>query len=602
MKKARILSAVLAVIMLISALCISVSAESTDARAQLETAINEIEMQIPVGGNYSNESFQALLDSIDEAKAMLEDENATDEEMLWQIDKMNAALNGLVAYDWDTDALWEAIQYAESLNEEDYTEESFKPLEEIMLTARGALYYAQSQEEVDAKTAEITNAVANLVPIDATTLTEATEPSTEATSDEPTEPTEVTDATEITESTEITEATEASTEASFDEPIETSASTTTPEATTYILGDTDENAKVNIKDATAIQKQLAKLVTLSDLGLLASDATDDGKVNIKDATEIQKHLASLPANENIGKELEVYAAPAETTAAPIATEPTETTAAIDATVDQLSTDTAATIDETEATVITEATTVAVETEATEASSASEETLTLYFENTQNWEKVNIHYWSDSESTAWPGVSMIPVETNDEGYGVYMAIVPADITGVVFNAGENMTQTVDILNVENNMCFSPANGGSQHLEVEISEYTPKVDASIDFEVLMDARIGNYGSLNPMFFIVEDESDLVYEDVIAGEAPTFDTSTLQERGKVIVVMLNSLSSGSSTQTIDELKVSDVTLVILKTVNSPNIGTADMNYRFVAIEVNKADVENVTGFSSATVFSYE
>lgn len=600
MKKARILSAVLAVIMLISALCISVSAESTDARAQLETAINETEMQIPVGGNYSNESFQALLDSIDEAKAMLEDENATDEEMLWQIDKMNAALNGLVAYDWDTDALWEAIQYAESLNEEDYTEESFKPLEEIMLTARGALYYAQSQEEVDAKTAEITNAVANLVPIDATTPTEATEPSTEATVDEPTEPTEVTDSTEITEPTEITEATEASTEASFDEPIETSASTTAPEATIYILGDADENAKVNIKDATAIQKQLAKLVTLSDLGLLASDATEDGKVNIKDATEIQKHLANLPANENIGKELEVYAAPTETTAAPIATEPTETTAAIDATVDQLPTDTAATIDETEATiatVITEATT------ATEAPSTDdEETLTLYFENTQNWEKVNIHYWSDSESTSWPGVSMIPVETNDEGYGVYMAMVPANITGVVFNAGENMPQTVDILNIENNMCFSPANGGSQHLEVEISEYTPKVDASIDFEVLMDARIGSYGSLNPMFFIVEDESDLVYEDVIAGEVPTLDTSTLQERGKVIVVMLNALSSGSSTQTIDELKVSDGTLVILKTVNSPFEGTADMNYRFVAIEVNKADVENVTGFSSATVFSYE
>lgn len=61
----------------------------------------------------------------------------------------------------------------------------------------------------------------------------------------------------------------------------------------YSLGDVNCDGQVNIKDATAIQKHLASISTLSDTGLNLADADGDGQVNIKDATTIQKKLAGI---------------------------------------------------------------------------------------------------------------------------------------------------------------------------------------------------------------------------------------------------------------------------------------------------------------------
>ena len=47
------------------------------------------------------------------------------------------------------------------------------------------------------------------------------------------------------------------------------------------------------KDATAIQKHLAKLETLSAEALEVADFKADGVVNIKDATAIQKFIAKM---------------------------------------------------------------------------------------------------------------------------------------------------------------------------------------------------------------------------------------------------------------------------------------------------------------------
>ncbi len=67
-----------------------------------------------------------------------------------------------------------------------------------------------------------------------------------------------------------------------------------------LLGDSDLSGKINIKDATTIQKFVAKLISLSDISLFAADANEDGKQNIKDATEIQKYLAHIGEN-SVGK-------------------------------------------------------------------------------------------------------------------------------------------------------------------------------------------------------------------------------------------------------------------------------------------------------------
>lgn len=76
-----------------------------------------------------------------------------------------------------------------------------------------------------------------------------------------------------------------------------------------ILGDANSDGNVNVKDATAIQKHIAGLITLtSDQILLANvleDLDNDGNpnLNIKDATAIQKSVAGISVPAEVGKEI-----------------------------------------------------------------------------------------------------------------------------------------------------------------------------------------------------------------------------------------------------------------------------------------------------------
>lgn len=62
-----------------------------------------------------------------------------------------------------------------------------------------------------------------------------------------------------------------------------------------LMGDADLDFTVTIKDATAIQKYLASLETLSTRAKLAANVITEDNINIKDATAIQKWLAGLDA-------------------------------------------------------------------------------------------------------------------------------------------------------------------------------------------------------------------------------------------------------------------------------------------------------------------
>ena len=65
------------------------------------------------------------------------------------------------------------------------------------------------------------------------------------------------------------------------------------DAPPFELGDVNRDGAVNIKDATAIQKKLAGLISLDEEQMFLADFNEDGNVNIKDATQIQKRLAGL---------------------------------------------------------------------------------------------------------------------------------------------------------------------------------------------------------------------------------------------------------------------------------------------------------------------
>lgn len=67
-----------------------------------------------------------------------------------------------------------------------------------------------------------------------------------------------------------------------------------------LLGDANTDGKVNVKDATEIQKSVAGIVTLSAEGKRVADADGSGAVNVKDATAIQKFVAGINTGFSLG--------------------------------------------------------------------------------------------------------------------------------------------------------------------------------------------------------------------------------------------------------------------------------------------------------------
>ncbi len=61
----------------------------------------------------------------------------------------------------------------------------------------------------------------------------------------------------------------------------------------FELGDVNKDGNLNIRDVTAIQKYIAKIIAFDKEAILLADYNDDSMVTIKDATAIQKKLANL---------------------------------------------------------------------------------------------------------------------------------------------------------------------------------------------------------------------------------------------------------------------------------------------------------------------
>ncbi|MBQ7385156.1 MAG: hypothetical protein IJW04_01475 [Ruminococcus sp.] len=94
------------------------------------------------------------------------------------------------------------------------------------------------------------------------------------------------------------------------EPTETTQPTETATAPknvkAYIIGDTDHNNSIGIKDATLIRKHLAKITEFDAVTLTLADVDASGGCTIKDATLIQKYIALIDAPSNVGKTVMLY--------------------------------------------------------------------------------------------------------------------------------------------------------------------------------------------------------------------------------------------------------------------------------------------------------
>ena len=108
---------------------------------------------------------------------------------------------------------------------------------------------------------------------------------------------EVDEAT-ITEDT-IVSVTESATPDTIIEP------TTIKNVKSVLIGDTDLNAYINVKDATQIQKYILGLTTFSGDALTAAECDGDSIVTVKDATVIQKYLAGFGKTINVGQYYDV---------------------------------------------------------------------------------------------------------------------------------------------------------------------------------------------------------------------------------------------------------------------------------------------------------
>ncbi len=175
----------------------------------------------------------------------------------------------------------------------------------------GGLVNFRVSKVVEVEETETTEAIVTTEATEVTTATEITEASTAVITTEATEVTEATEPSEtITstttepeeETTTVTVATEPEAESSEATEITTEAKTeTTAPTVQFMLGDTDLSGKINIKDATLIQKAIAKLATLDETQNKVADVTADSKVNIKDATAIQKYIAKIEIPYSIGE-------------------------------------------------------------------------------------------------------------------------------------------------------------------------------------------------------------------------------------------------------------------------------------------------------------
>ena len=79
-----------------------------------------------------------------------------------------------------------------------------------------------------------------------------------------------------------------------------------------------------------------------------------------------------------------------------------------------------------------------------------DTVTVYYYNATNWEKVAVHYWDTAAGdTTWPGKAM-----ENLGNGYWKAEVPADIGGIIFNNNNKGAQTGNLqLPTDGKNCFT-----------------------------------------------------------------------------------------------------------------------------------------------------
>nr|WP_304018787.1 leucine-rich repeat protein [Ruminococcus bromii] len=193
-----------------------------------------------------------------------------------------------------------------------------------------------------------------------------------------------------------------------------------------LMGDTTLDRRIDVSDATLVQKHIVKLENLTNNALVVADVDRDNTISIKDATLIQCYVAKF---ENCGY-CGTYVDPSQLPTVPAPEPTTETPATEPVTEPSTEVTTAPVIEPTVPT--TQPTTVAPTTEPTTVGKSY-----VYAKG-----YTHAYFWnSDATDMAgkWPGKAMESV-----GDGVYRIAVSTGATNVVFsNKGENQTADLTV---------------------------------------------------------------------------------------------------------------------------------------------------------------
>ena len=249
-------------------------------------------------------------------------------------------------------------------------------------------------------------------------------------------------------------------------------------ASEFVYGDTDLDGKVNIIDATHIQRHLAKLTTLSAEQIQRAKVSGGEELNIIDATYIQRYLAKLvtkfPVEDMIIPTETVKPTetekPTETVKPTETQKPTESVGPSNATVtkakDYLSAYYQyASYDEYQA--LKKAYYIVMSTVPPSLHDWSSQQIeplqeaitefdnlrekvhvqTVYFTDSNSFQNIKAYAWNtttNDEIEAWPGQKTSFIETNTYSQSVYAVTVNfSKYNRIVFN-GNNSNKTADIV--------------------------------------------------------------------------------------------------------------------------------------------------------------
>ncbi len=452
----------------------------------------------------------------------------------------------------------------------------------------------------------------------------------------------------------------------------------------FTVGNVVEDGNVNIKDATAVQKHIAGIITLKGIELLAADTNCDGAVNIKDATVIQKHIAGFSTASEVGT---VITLPQEIPSTPDETEPIPTEPASEV----IPTCTGCDIPVVTLPEITEP----EDPDPTEIPSTPDTAQRDIYFNVECSMSVTDYEGRDTGGTilqliksseelkaVLSGIKVtmygdgtyttpdVSTEYTEEFFEEYALLVSLNCVG-----GSNCWQEIDRISVEGNIlttqrtlyhpCIVLCDMNWQYVLVKVKAEdvrnvevladdtyidectqvdpteppvkqteptelvtqpivdptpapttqpattqkpedatTPIGNGNVSFSIIEEGRITDY--------IGSDQERVLYADSVetAQEAyaqivldPYYQGSyflnpTLDERyneeffeSKALVISLNCVGGSNCDQSIDMLTVCDGVLTLYRSLYKPEIVTCDMNYQYVLIEVDKADVGNIT-----------